>query len=130
MARRSRHKMSTDDVVLELSNGLRDLPRSLSYRMAIHECGHALIAAAYPELQVDFLRLSATGGECQTSGATRLHTKATMHLDRVILMGSRLAEELVLGEVSSGAGGGTESDLAKVTVMAAKYQVSGIVQKK
>lgn len=119
VARRSRQRMSTDDVVHELSNGLRDLPRSLSYRMAIHECGHALVAAAYPELQVDFLRLSAGGGECQTSGAERFHTKATMHRDRTIMLGGRVAEELVLGEVSSGAGGNTESDLAKVTVMAA-----------
>ena len=119
MARRSRHRVSTDDVVHELSNGLRDLPRSLSFRMAIHECGHALVAAAYPELQVDFLRLSADGGECQTSGAERFHTKATMHRDRTIMLGGRVAEELVLGDVSSGAGGNTESDLAKVTVMAA-----------
>ena len=86
--------------------------------MAIHECGHALVAAAYPELQVDFLRLSANGRECQTSGAEHFHTKATMHRDRVILMGGRVAEELVSGEISSGAGGDTEPGLAKATLLA------------
>ncbi len=119
IARRARLVLRTEDVVRALSGGLRDLPEALVERMAVHECGHALVAAAYPDLQVYFLRLPAQGGECQTSGGDRVHTAATMHRDRAILLAGRVAETLVFGAPSAGAGGNEASDLAKATVSAA-----------
>lgn len=87
--------------------------------MAVHECGHALVGHSYPELTVEYLRLSEDGGECRISGQTMIHTAATLHRDRAVKLAGRMAEILVLGEPSSGAGGEIDSDLAQAVMLAA-----------
>jgi len=119
VARRARSVVTTESVIEELNGGFRGMSADLQSRIAVHECGHALVASTYPEMTVDFLCVSAAGGRCQTSGGDRVHTSATMHSDRAILLGGRAAEVLVFGEASSGAGGDEVSDLAKATISAA-----------
>ncbi|WP_417264442.1 ATP-binding protein [Celeribacter sp.] len=117
-ARRARRQLLTSDIVHALSGSFRDLSEGLQFRMAIHECGHAILAHSYPGLMVEFLRLSSKGGQCRVVGQEPFQTSATMHRDRTILMGGRVAEILALGAASSGAGGGEDSDLAKAAMLA------------
>lgn len=97
-ARRARRQLLTSDIVHALSGSFRDLSEGLQFRMAIHECGHAILAHSYPGLMVEFLRLSSKGGQCRVVGQEPFQTSATMHRDRTILMGGRVAEVLALGE--------------------------------
>lgn len=118
-ARRNRRKLITTDILDALAGRLHNMPPEVLLRMAIHECGHALVGHSYPELTVEYLRLSEDGGECRTAGQNMVHTSATLHRDRTVLLAGRMAEILVLGEPSSGAGGASDSDLAKVLRSAA-----------
>ncbi|OCX62535.1 hypothetical protein BFP70_13690 [Thioclava sp. SK-1] len=118
-ARRNRRKLITTDILEALAGRLHNMPPDVLLRMAIHECGDALVGHSYPELTVEYLRLSEDGGECRTAGQGMVHTSATLHRDRTVLLAGRMAEILVLGEPSSGAGGASDSDLAKVLRSAA-----------
>ena len=118
-ARNENRSLVTDDVITALQGDFKDRPFDSLRRIAIHECGHALAAAAHDELGVSFVRLTANGGECQVTGYSGAHTSATLHRDRVILLAGRMAEILVLGTASSGAGGDMDSDLAKGMMSAA-----------
>jgi len=112
-ARRKRRRLITQDILDVLAGRLHDMPPEVLLRMAVHECGHALVGHSYPELTVEYLRLAEDGGECRISGQAMVHTSATLHRDRAVKLAGRMAEILVLGEPSSGAGGASDSDLAK-----------------
>ncbi|MBP0483624.1 hypothetical protein [Sagittula salina] len=118
-ARRKRRRLITQDILDELAGRLHAMPTDVLLRMAIHECGHALVGHSYPELAVEYLRLAEDGGECRINGQTMVHTSATLHRDRTVLLAGRMAEILVLGAPSSGAGGDSDSDLAKAVMLAA-----------
>ncbi|NIZ61096.1 hypothetical protein DL239_08915 [Sedimentitalea sp. CY04] len=119
IARRTKRQLTTSDILHSLNGDFRNLSEDLRFRMSVHECGHALLGNSYQELTVEFLRISEQGGECRITGQEMVHTAATMHRDRTILMGGRMAEILLLGTPSSGSGGDHDSDLAKIAISAA-----------
>lgn len=94
--------------------------------MAIHECGHALVASSLPAADpVDFLTILARGRHV---GVTRFVSEERHQLSRVHLMariavslGGRMAVELVCGcdEVTTGA----EEDLRAATVLARRMVI-------
>ncbi|MCA9679262.1 MAG: ATP-dependent zinc metalloprotease FtsH, partial [Myxococcales bacterium] len=91
-------------------------------RVAIHEAGHALVAHlsphAEPVRRVSILpRGMALGVTQQTPAEDRhLMTRSELEARLRVALGGRAAEQLVLGEVSSGA----EDDLRQATRLAAK----------
>ena len=111
--------MTTSDIINVLNGDLHQVAPEHLWRMAVHECGHAIVAASFDELSVDFIRLSASGGTCRTRGHHGYHTTLTLHRDRAISLAGRVAETLVFGLPSSGAGGNASSDLAKAMMAAA-----------
>lgn len=95
---------------------------------AVHESGHvvAVMALGFGEVHAVSLRSSAGQG-----GAAMLHTydKAyalprDIHIRLMSLLAGRAAEEVILGEASSGAGGGSRSDLARATNLAMHASLS------
>ncbi|WP_196053688.1 AAA family ATPase [Paracoccus lichenicola] len=90
-----------------------------AYRVALHECGHALLCAALRLGPVHRIALGRKGG-----GMTHVdHIPGSASLSRLRdeiaqLLAGRAAETVVLGTVSSGAGGGRTSDLARATALA------------
>ena len=88
-----RRALSLADLEAELRNLRPPLPISQHWRVAVHEAGHAIVAAAY--------------------GAAI-----------PLALAGRAAERLVLGNISAGAGGGAESDLAKATQLATATEIS------
>lgn len=89
---------------------------------AIHEAGHVVAVAAlgFAEVEAVSLRSSdAQGGAALMRGQDRHHLLARDVEQLLIsLLAGRAAEEVVLGEGSSGAGGGSNSDLARATKLA------------
>ena len=77
----------------------------MTRRIAIHECGHALVTAALGHGQIQHIALDRAGGQTRIRRAPRAGLIAD-HSDLLAeLMAGRAAERLIFGEVSSGAGG-------------------------
>lgn len=100
--------------------GLTDSPagETLTRRIALHECGHALVAAALDRGQPIRVLITPEGGETHRAEAPDEGCLADHQAELTVLLAGRAAERLVLGEVSAGAGGAPASDLARATRLA------------
>lgn len=91
-------------------------------RVACHEAGHALVSALLHPGSVVRASIRSAGAAVGNvvSERTSKHTMTAAELDEVLqeLLAGRAAEEVVLGDVSTGAGGGSQSDLARATAIA------------
>ncbi|RGP35197.1 AAA family ATPase [Pseudotabrizicola alkalilacus] len=100
--------------------GIQTNPRkiALDWRVAVHECGHAIASTALRCGAVKRVLLTTLGGETH-----RLHTPkegmlADLQAELSYLLAGRAAERLLLAEVSAGSGGDSTSDLALATNLA------------
>ena len=100
--------------------GIRTNPPqiALDWRVAVHECGHAIASTALRCGAVQRVLLTNSGGETH-----RLHTPkegrlADLQAELSYLLAGRAAERLLLTEVSAGSGGDATSDLALATNVA------------
>nr|WP_245909367.1 ATP-dependent zinc metalloprotease FtsH [Sphaerotilus hippei] len=90
-------------------------------RVAVHECGHAIVAMSLPDtdpvhkISIIPRGIGALGYTLQRPTEDRyLATRGELEHRMAVLMGGRAAEQVVLGEISTGA----SDDLAKVTDIA------------
>jgi AAA+ superfamily predicted ATPase len=114
-ARRAGRQIMAED--LRAAFGADDDP-AMTQRIAIHECGHALVTAALGHGQIQHIALDRAGGQTRIRRAPRAGLIAD-HTDLLAeLMAGRAAERLIFGEVTSGAGGPDDSDLALATRIA------------
>jgi cell division protease FtsH len=119
-ARSARRPMTEADVMAEIC-GQDERTEAELRRIAVHEAGHAVMAELTRAGSV--LGASIRGGEGRGGHVAMqphkeaIRTKATLLADARVLLAGRAAEEVLLGDVSSGAGGGQQSDLAKASVM-------------
>jgi cell division protease FtsH len=85
------------------------------WRIAIHEAGHAVIGAALKLGHISSMQITEFGGSITRDGVRTQSLLIDIEDEIAYAMGGRAAERLVFGEVSSGAGGPKNSDLAKAT---------------
>ncbi|WP_169742752.1 AAA family ATPase [Muricoccus aerilatus] len=131
-ARTAGRPMRLEDLTAEIGEPPPLHGHEAIWRMALHEAGHVLACAALDASSVQGVTVDpAVGGRSATMvntfelhrrvpNATRPQARAKL---RVALAG-RAAEEIILGEPSSGAGGTADSDLARATRMAGIQVVS------
>ena len=94
-------------------------PPEIDRRIALHECGHAILCAALRIGPVTRVMIDREGGGGVTFNANAKHGTIEDLRDRLCqMMAGRAAEQLVLGSISAGAGGAPDSDLAKATTLA------------
>ncbi|WP_306752433.1 AAA family ATPase [Paracoccus actinidiae] len=90
-----------------------------AWGVALYECGHALVCAALRLGPVHRIRLGRRGGGMTfvdpIPGSVSL---SRLRDEMAQLLAGRAAEAVVLGAVSTGAGGGRTSDLAQATALA------------
>ncbi|SIR24268.1 Peptidase family M41 [Paracoccus thiocyanatus] len=92
-------------------------------RVALHECGHAITCAALRLGPVKRMFLDRNGGGGTLFDAEAKHGVLQDMQDRLAqLLAGRAAERLVLGDISAGAGGSPDSDLAQATMIATSIQ--------
>lgn len=124
-ARRDNRGMVFDDLLAEVRGNRPVLPPEVRRRSAIHEAGHALVAALeFPPGSLIWVSILPTGDKGGMTtlalppafGMTRAECNACLRQ----LLAGRAAEEVVLGDASSGAGGDEVSDLARATTLAAR----------
>ncbi|MAC78371.1 MAG: hypothetical protein CML66_09940 [Rhodobacteraceae bacterium] len=112
-ARRQRLPMST--ALMRRHLGIDRPNPELLRRIATHEAGHALAAELLVPGTVVKLSLSDRDGRTERRSTFVELTVEEIERELVILMAGRAAERLVLGTISGGAGGDSESDLALAT---------------
>ncbi|RDD70152.1 AAA family ATPase [Paracoccus versutus] len=96
---------------------------AIDRRVALHECGHAITCAALRLGPVRRIFLNREGGGGTVFDADAKHGLLADMQDRLVqLLAGRAAERLVLGDVSAGAGGSADSDLANATMIATSIQ--------
>jgi cell division protease FtsH len=114
-ARQRRCNLTIKDLVAELSPPAGLLSPATLWRAAVHEAGHAIVISALGLGKLICLRLSGTGGICLSEPPPLALTANDFHQRRMTDLAGRAAERIVFGDVSAGAGGSRDSDLAKVT---------------
>lgn len=114
-SRRENRAMTTDDVIAALEGDAPKLSDEEWLRLAIHECGHAIVAAALNVGAVEYARIGSSGGECKITNTTVLQTDNDFHTSRCVALAGREAERLVFGSIVAGSGGVVDSDIAKAT---------------
>ena len=123
-ARAERRALVLADLEAELRTLRPPLPQSQHWRVAVHEAGHAIAAAANGAAVPVALAIGSGGGWAAFAMPTGHQTRNDIRADLCRLLAGRAAERLVLGNISAGAGGGAESDLAKATQIATATEIS------
>lgn len=123
-ARRAKRPLTCDD----LSATLRDLrppvPEEIRWQVAVHEAGHAITGAATGIAYPQMLALRGGGGVTQQALLRRSQRRNEIADTLANDLGGRAAEIVMFGEPSGGAGGDTNSDLARATQTAAALELS------
>ncbi len=112
---------AVERVVAGLEKKNRVLNKMEKERVAYHEVGHALVALSFPgsdpiqKISIIPRGISALGYTLQLPTEDRfLMTKTELENKIAVLLGGRIAEELIFGEASTGA----QNDLVKATDIA------------
>ena len=114
IARAERRVWQPDDLKSHLGIPA-EIPET-DWRVAIHECGHAIVFETLGLGTITRLLLRRDGGgEAQIARSRPLLTTADFEDNIAFLLAGRAAEALVLGEASGGAGGDAHCDLSHAT---------------
>ncbi|MBY0334174.1 MAG: AAA family ATPase [Acetobacteraceae bacterium] len=121
-ARHARRPMVLNDLLAAVRAATPRLSAQERRRIAVHEAGHALVAALEKPgsvIRISTLSTMQTGGSVDTQfdGGLML-TPSGIHARLRYMLGGRAAEEAALGVPSSAAGGDEECDLARATSLA------------
>jgi ATP-dependent Zn protease len=93
------------------------LAPDLMWRISVHEAGHLVAGAVFGLPAATSARVTPTGGEVVRPGLPSL-TRDSLHAFQCAVLSGRAAEEVMLGDISSGGGTGVASDLAQATKLA------------
>ncbi|SDB21629.1 AAA family ATPase [Belnapia rosea] len=126
-ARKAARPMMLDDLLTEIRGAGEVSPAGARRIVAVHEAGHALVQVLE---QPGTLQHVSIREDNQSSGHTAVSTPNRdvteawlgMHLRR--FLAGRAAEEVVLGQVTGGAGVPINSDLGRATWLAANAETA------
>lgn len=118
LSRRAERSLAAADLLAALRERRPALPQALRHRAAVHEAGHAVAHAVLGLARPQALRLTTEGGQAMFAPGTPPQTAQEHHRELVALLAGRAAERLLIGSISSGAGGEAVSDLARATRLA------------
>jgi ATP-dependent Zn protease len=121
-ARRARSDLAEAHLAQAAAAVARPLDRDLLVRTAFHEAGHLLLGHLLGLPAADTARITSKGGEVLRP-MPRVLTRGTVEALLTMHMAGRAAEHVALGEISNGAGGGPQSDLALATDLALRAEV-------
>lgn len=116
-ARAARRPLAADDVAAAADAYAPPADMAVLWRVAVHEAGHLLIAHLLRLAPPHSAQVTMHGGFV-VRPYPRLLSRASVRAWLRTHLAGRAAEEVVFGEISSGAGGGEDSDLAKATRLA------------
>ncbi|MCL3881915.1 AAA family ATPase [Marivita sp. GX14005] len=89
--------------------------RDLTWRIAVHEAGHAVVATALGTGDVERISITEEGGKIWCRPRRHESRLSDLEAEVTYSLAGRAAERLLLDEISAGAGGPAHSDLAQAT---------------
>jgi len=125
-ARTDRRAMVIDDLLAEVRGDGTNVDPTVFRLACVHESGHAVAIAVLAPGSLQSVSVRSRDG---VGGVTRSRDKpvptvADIEAKLIALLAGRAAEKLVLGQLSAGAGGSADSDLALATQLALASAVS------
>ncbi len=127
-ARNAGRPVKYEDLLVALAGEESHSDPELQLRIAVHEAGHAIAAQAFPQLQLAHVsvvaRGDAGGGTSMGPKVKTQMTLAAVSAQLTAILAGRAAEEILIGEISAGAGGGEGCDLSHATKLAAAAELS------
>ena len=108
------------DVLEALSPDPEDENPARDYRIALHECGHAIVATSLAVGQIRRLTFAGAGGQAWIRFANCEGLLEDWDAELAYHLAGRAAERLILGAVTAGSGGAAQSDLARATQIAVR----------
>lgn len=119
-ARRQKRKLTYDDIKDALSAGRNSMSEELSWRIAIHEAGHALAMIGFDLGTIQTISVGTGAGGFIESNIRQHSTQDEEWINRMLafILAGRAAEVLILGNSGMGSGGTDNSDLAQATNLA------------
>lgn len=125
-ARQAGRAMSFDDLLLEVAPD-DDRSAAALWRSACHEAGHAVLCRAIGLGNIEavsILRRPGSGGSLTVNVPEDLTTRDALERHVIVSLAGRAAERVLIGSVSTGAGGSIGSDLAKASAYLAAMHAS------
>ncbi len=122
LARALRRPLSARDVAAAL--GLEDEDPNLLWRVAVHEAGHAIVAARLRRGVIGAIRVGTDGGHVHLDPPAPNLTAGDIADHIAFLLAGRAAEEMIFAEASIGAGGRPDSDLAMATDLSLRLELA------
>lgn len=127
LARQQKRPLAYSDVetVIRKTKPKRD--ERLLRISAVHEAGHAIACLVLGGRSISTLTLNGHNGRAYLQGLHSTHddgSEQSVHDDIIVCLSGRAAEELVLGRISRGSGGGIDSDLARATELASALETA------
>ncbi len=122
-ARHSTQPLSVQMIRRHLGITTDPAQAATDWRVAVHECGHAIACVALRCGTVTRLLLTPDGGQTIRRSGAQQAVLADIEAEIAYALAGRAAEHLMLGDVSGGAGGAVESDLAQATQLALAIDV-------
>ncbi|WP_411975559.1 AAA family ATPase [Sulfitobacter faviae] len=114
-ARHERKLLNVEMLEDQLNIDSADENHNRTWRIAVHEAGHAVIGKALDLGPIDRILITGDGGQIYRRAQSSENRLCDIEDEIVYSLGGRAAERLMLGEVSAGAGGPATSDLALAT---------------
>lgn len=124
-ARKHRRPLQKGDLETALQVTRPALADAVRHCIAVHEAGHAVVAMVTRNVAPHLLAVLPNGsGLMQKPTPPQIENSASLKNELAVLLAGRAAEQLVLGEISTGAGGDDRSDLAQATHLAVALETS------
>ena len=115
VARSEAREVTVEDLQRALGGTTEEANPAWERRVALHECGHAIVGTCLGIGRVKRVVLTRDGGQAWMSYATGKSVLSDIEDELAYALAGRAAERLVLGTVAAGAGGNAMSDLARAT---------------
>lgn len=116
-ARRCSQQLSIAHLQSAVDQQFPELDRDALFRKSVHEAGHAVVAHVLEMPSADRVYIAHDGGGYDAKTPPLVTPEGALYELSVLLAG-RAAEEVVTGDISSGAGGDRYSDLFRATDLA------------
>lgn len=127
IARHAGRALTLDDL-RNAALPIESIPPRRLFRMAVHEAGHLVAALALRVGAVEHVvlrRSGPSGGRISITYADDdILTRRDLEDRATVALASRAAERLLTGTVSTGSGGGAESDIGSATIKVAAVHAS------
>ncbi|QUJ76952.1 AAA family ATPase [Sulfitobacter albidus] len=114
-ARHARKPLSVKMLEAELNVAPECENRDRTWRIAVHEAGHAVVAQALGIGHLESIMITDNGGNVACRIYDNESKLSDIETQITFSMAGRAAERLILGDISAGAGGPAHSDLALAT---------------